>query len=86
MFRSLVLDEVEKVCSHVIVIRNGVTLYQGSVDGITANEGFFELESNNLAQLKTALQSFPQIEKIEDERSAVFEERLLAEGKKIIGI
>jgi len=71
LLASHLLDEVEKVCSHVIVIRNGVTLYQGTVDGITANEGFFELESDNLAQLKTALQSFPQIDKIEEEDSKV---------------
>jgi ABC-2 type transport system ATP-binding protein len=69
LLASHLLDEVEKVCSHVIVIRNGVTLYQGMVDGITANEGFFELESDNLAQLKAALLSFPQIEKIEEEDS-----------------
>ncbi len=71
LLASHLLDEVEKVCSHVIVIRNGITLYQGTVDGITANEGFFELESDNLAQLKTALQSFPQIEKIEEDDSKV---------------
>ncbi len=71
LLASHLLDEVEKVCSHVIVIRNGVTLYQGTVDGITANEGFFELESENLAQLKTALKSFPQIDKIEEEDSKV---------------
>jgi ABC-2 type transport system ATP-binding protein len=67
LLASHLLDEVEKVCSHVIVIRNGVTLYQGTVNGITANEGFFELESDNLEQLKTALQYFFQIEKIEKE-------------------
>ena len=71
LLASHLLDEVEKVCSHVIVIRNGITLYQGTVDGITANEGFFELESDNLAQLKTALQSFPQIDKIEEDDSKV---------------
>ncbi len=67
LLASHLLDEVEKVCSHVIVIRNGVTLYQGTVNGITANEGFFELESDNLEQLKSALQHFSQIEKIEKE-------------------
>ena len=67
LLASHLLDEVEKVCSHVIVIRNGVTLYQGTVNGITANEGFFELESDNLEQLKSALQHFSQIEKIENE-------------------
>ena len=69
LLASHLLDEVEKVCSHVIVIRNGVTLYQGTVDGITANEGFFELESENLEQLKTALQHFSQIEKIEKDEN-----------------
>jgi ABC-2 type transport system ATP-binding protein len=69
LLASHLLDEVEKVCSHVIVIRNGVTLYQGTVDGITANEGFFELESENLEQLKLALLHFSQIEKIEKEET-----------------
>ena len=69
LLASHLLDEVEKVCSHVIVIRNGVTLYQGTVDGITANEGFFELESDNLEQLKSALQHFSQIEKIEKDEN-----------------
>lgn len=72
LLASHLLDEVEKVCSHVIVIRNGVTLYQGAVDGITANEGFFELESENLEQLKSALQHFPQIEKIEKDENKLF--------------
>jgi len=69
LLASHLLDEVEKVCSHVIVIRNGVTLYQGTVDGITANEGFFELESENLEQLQSALQYFSQIEKIEKDEN-----------------
>ncbi len=69
LLASHLLDEVEKVCSHVIVIRNGVTLYQGTVDGITANEGFFELESENLEQLQSALQHFSQIEKIEKDEN-----------------
>lgn len=69
LLASHLLDEVEKVCSHVIVIRNGVTLYQGTVDGITANEGFFELESENLDQLQSALQHFSQIEKIEKDEN-----------------
>ncbi|SEP55157.1 ABC transporter ATP-binding protein [Flavobacterium urocaniciphilum] len=69
LLASHLLDEVEKVCSHVIVIRNGVTLYQGTVDGMVASEGFFELESENLAQLESALQQLPQIEKIEKDEN-----------------
>ena len=43
LLASHLLDEVEKVCSHVLVLRKGVVLYSGSVTGMSANEGFFEL-------------------------------------------
>jgi len=44
LLASHLLDEVEKVCSHVVVIRNGIKLYAGSVDEITASQGLFELK------------------------------------------
>lgn len=43
LLASHLLDEVEKVCSHVIVIREGVKLYSGRVDEMTNSHGFFEL-------------------------------------------
>ena len=55
---SHLLDEIEKICSHVIVLKEGTALYSGTVDGMTNNKGFFELKSDNLADLKTALESF----------------------------
>ncbi|UMB61002.1 ABC transporter ATP-binding protein [Lutibacter sp. A80] len=49
LLASHLLDEVEKVCTHVVVIREGVKLYAGSVDEMTASHGLFELkvDSNN---------------------------------------
>ena len=44
LLASHLLDEVEKVCSHVVVIRNGVKLYAGRVDEMTASNGLFELK------------------------------------------
>jgi len=44
LLASHLLDEVEKVCSHVVVIRNGIKLYSGSVDEMTASHGLFELK------------------------------------------
>jgi ABC-2 type transport system ATP-binding protein len=44
LLASHLLDEVEKVCSHVVVIRNGVKLYSGRVDEMTASNGLFELK------------------------------------------
>jgi len=46
LLASRLLDEVEKVCSHVVVIRDGVKLYSGSVDEMSASHGLFELNSN----------------------------------------
>jgi ABC-2 type transport system ATP-binding protein len=68
LLASHLLDEVEKVCSHVLVLQKGKILYSGTVDGMTANEGYFELQSEDNETLKTVLSSHPAIEKV------VFEE------------
>ncbi|MEC5164707.1 ABC-2 type transport system ATP-binding protein [Flavobacterium sp. PL11] len=47
LLASHLLDEVEKVCTHVLVLRKGVILYTGLVDGISANDIFFELISDD---------------------------------------
>ena len=46
LLASHLLDEVEKVCSHVVVIRQGVKLYAGRVDEMTASKGLFELKTD----------------------------------------
>ena len=43
LLASHLLDEVEKVCSHVVVIREGIKLYSGRVDEMTASNGLLEL-------------------------------------------
>lgn len=65
LLASHLLDEVEKVCSHVIVLRYGVTLYQGTVDGILTNEGFFELQAKNFDELIQAVSQHPSVDKID---------------------
>lgn len=65
LLASHLLDEVEKVCSHVVVLRKGIILYTGTVAGMINNEGFFELQSANPAALQAALQKHPQIETFE---------------------
>lgn len=60
LLASHLLDEVEKVCSHVVVLRKGEMLYQGTVHNMIENNSFFELKSNDIVRLKTVLdqQSF----------------------------
>jgi ABC-2 type transport system ATP-binding protein len=71
LLASHLLDEVEKVCSHVVVLQKGVMLYQGSVHNMIENNSFFELKSNNNQQLKLVLQNHPSVEKIVDEEDKV---------------
>ncbi len=47
LLASHLLDEVEKVCSHVVILRKGEKLYSGRVDGMLASYGFFELRTAN---------------------------------------
>ncbi|MBF4465500.1 ABC transporter ATP-binding protein [Flavobacterium sp. LC2016-12] len=71
LLASHLLDEVEKVCSHVIVLRKGEILYSGSVDEMSANEGFFEVQADDNLLLKTTLQEHPAIDRITEEDGRV---------------
>lgn len=64
LLASHLLDEVEKVCSHVLVIKLGKVLFSGTVKELTASNGFFELRSEDTAKLRTLLASHPSIDKI----------------------
>ncbi len=74
LLASHLLDEVEKVCSHVLVLQKGKILYSGTVDGMTSNEGYFELQSENNDTLVIVLQAHTAIEKVvtEDEKVLVY--------------
>ena len=65
LLASHLLDEVEKICSHVIVIRNGIKLYSGSVDEMTASKGFIELKiEKDEEKLLAALELHPSVKKV----------------------
>ena len=71
LLASHLLDEVEKVCTHVLVLRKGEILYSGKVDEMTSNQGFFELQSNDNSTLKSTLEQHPAVEKIKDENDKI---------------
>jgi ABC-2 type transport system ATP-binding protein len=56
LLASHLLDEVEKVCTHVVILRKGKSLYTGSVDGMNASHGFFTLKSKDMDALQAALE------------------------------
>lgn len=51
------MDEVEKVCSHVVVLRKGEKLYSGRVDEMINSHGFFELKTDKEDELVKLLES-----------------------------
>jgi len=68
LLASHLLDEVEKVCSHVVVIRNGIKLYSGRVDELTASNGFFEMKvDTDEEKLIEILKKHPSISVIKKE-------------------
>ena len=71
LLASHLLDEVEKVCSHVLVLRKGEILYSGTVEGMSSSNGYIELQSNDNASLIEVLKSYPNIEKITQEEGKV---------------
>ncbi|PKV65051.1 ABC-2 type transport system ATP-binding protein [Polaribacter sp. Hel1_33_96] len=72
LLASHLLDEVEKVCSHVVVIRNGIKLYSGSVDEMTASNGLFELKvDENEYELIKLLENHNAIGKVTKEHETI---------------
>ena len=71
LLASHLLDEVEKVCSHVLVLRKGEILYSGRVEGMSNKNAFYELQAESNAAILDALQNHPSIEKLVEEEGKI---------------
>jgi ABC-2 type transport system ATP-binding protein len=71
LLASHLLDEVEKVCSHVVVLRKGEKLYSGRVDEMISSNGFFELKSEKHDQLLNFLEQHDAFGKIKNEEGLI---------------
>lgn len=60
---SHLLDEVEKVCSHVLVLRKGEVLYSGPVEQMSNRQGQTLVGGASKDQLIAALQKHPHFSK-----------------------
>ncbi|MDG1793029.1 MAG: ABC transporter ATP-binding protein [Flavobacteriaceae bacterium] len=77
LLASHLLDEVEKVCTHVVVLRKGVNLYSGRVDELISSHGFFELKTHQKDQLISLIEAHPNFShtKIENDLITAFLEQ-----------
>ncbi len=71
LLASHLLDEVEKVCSHVVILRKGEKLYSGKVDGLLASYGFFELKAEDNVKLSKYLENHNNFGEIKTENGLI---------------
>ncbi len=71
LLASHLLDEVEKVCTHVVVLRKGKKLYAGRVDEMISSYGFFELKSSETSKLIEFIEKHPEISHHKEEDSLI---------------
>ena len=71
LLASHLLDEVEKVCSHVIILRKGEKLYSGPVDEMLTSYGFFELRAIDEEALLTFLSKHASFGPIKQENGLI---------------
>lgn len=58
---SHLLDEIEKICTHVVVLRKGKALYSGPVDGILGDSDYMEISAEDTEALVLLLKNTPWI-------------------------
>jgi ABC-2 type transport system ATP-binding protein len=67
LLASHLLDEVEKICTHVVVIRKGVKLYSGRVDEMNASFGYIEAMVENQEAFTDFINGLDFIEKFDQQ-------------------
>ena len=63
---SHLLDEVEKVCTHVGILKTGKLLQYGNVNEILSEEAMFELSAENFDNLRKYISRLPYVKVLED--------------------
>lgn len=71
LLASHLLDEVEKVCSDVVIIRKGKKLYEGRVDQMTTSFGWIDMKCEDMEKLKMIFSNYKGIESITIENSLI---------------
>jgi ABC-2 type transport system ATP-binding protein len=59
---SHILDEVEKVCSNVVILKGGRILSQGLVNHLLSSKQMVLLSADNMRQLTEAIEQHPELQ------------------------
>jgi len=71
LLASHLLDEVEKVCSHVVILRKGSKIYEGRVDELISTKGFFELNTSKKEELIHLLNNHSSFSTIKEKEGKI---------------
>lgn len=66
---SHLLDEVEKVCTHVAILKKGDLITSGAVDEVLIDEDIVEVGSVDMTLLKNTLQQYTGVIKLQEENN-----------------
>lgn len=69
LLASHLLDEVQKVCTHVAILQQGQKLISGSVEDVLQETKRVEMAASDMEQLKTVLETMPEINNITEEKN-----------------
>jgi ABC-2 type transport system ATP-binding protein len=64
---SHLLDEVQKICSHVAVLQKGIKLFDGEVSNVLSISEYLELASQDMESLIIAIKTHPGFKSMEQE-------------------
>jgi len=62
---SHLLDEVEKVCDHVIILQKGKKIFEGNVKEMNMKNNWFEIQTGEVEKLMELLENNPDIDSFE---------------------
>lgn len=68
---SHLLDEVQKICSHVVILDHGRNMYSGSVETILNETPLIEVSSNDLELLMSTLNKYDKVKSLYQEADKV---------------
>ena len=69
---SHLLDEVEKVCTHVAILNKGKLITTGKVDEVLADEDMLEMSASDNNLLMQSLQNYPGLRSVKQEGDFVY--------------
>jgi ABC-2 type transport system ATP-binding protein len=69
---SHLLDEVEKICTHVAILKRGELIIEGSVDEVLADEDIIEISAPDQNRLEEVLRQFPGTTKFSKDEKFIY--------------